>query len=444
MGYSFVSLTQAEADLADRLYDTGMQFWTAPELGAYLQEALRTWNALTGIQRGDFLFSLIAGQWWYDLTAQANSIRPLTVTDNSIMTQIEYHLLEPLTSNYPLAWTGSKQFNVNDLLSAIQRRRDETLSITSCQISESQIPVPVGRVVLSDSVIDVRRVAWLPDTGLGYTNSPLFPADGLEKEFFEAGWTIDAQGIPNLWLASSEPPLSFDVDRVAPVPGSFDLLTVNTGSALSTAAPTVLGVPDDWAWVVKWGALADLLSRESNAKDALRAQYAEKRYREGLALLAVAPAVLLLRIGNLTFELDAVTNGDQFNFGWQALAAGPPQVGYVAGLNLVAFNLPDSGSYSVTATVVMNAPFVDGNGNLQISRQDYDAIIDYAQHLAAFKLGGSEFVATMPLYQRFLKQAAIYNSKLGQLGVFRLTMYETSQLESERNPILDQKVNENG
>src|SRR5271167_3703766 len=120
--YSFVTLATAQQELANRLYDSTMQFWSQAELTSLIVESIRTFNSLAAIQRGDFVFPSITAQTFYDLTAQSNSLRKLTVTDNVLTQQIEYSLLEPLTATYPLAWTGSAQFTIDDILNALQRR----------------------------------------------------------------------------------------------------------------------------------------------------------------------------------------------------------------------------------------------------------------------------------------------------------------------------------
>jgi hypothetical protein len=88
-------------------------------------------------------------------------------------------------------------------------------------------------------------------------------------------------------------------------------------------------------------------------------------------------------------------------------------------------------SVSVVQNALVPAMLTDF---IQVSRSDYDSILDYAQHLAAFKMGGAEFIATLPLYQKFLRQAALYNSKLSAMGSFWKTMYEVSQLQESREP----------
>src|ERR1035441_2278735 len=110
--YTFVTLGQAEADLASRLGDLTGQFWTAAERGAYLIEGLRVWNALTSTWRDFFLFALAPPQWWYDLTAQAGTLRPMTLSDSDLLSQVNYHLLEPQFGAYPISWAGSLQFSL--------------------------------------------------------------------------------------------------------------------------------------------------------------------------------------------------------------------------------------------------------------------------------------------------------------------------------------------
>jgi hypothetical protein len=50
-------------------------------------------------------------------------------------------------------------------------------------------------------------------------------------------------------------------------------------------------------------------------------------------------------------------------------------------------------------------------------------------------MGGAEFTATIPLFQRFMAQAALYNSKLLELGEFTSTILGLSQRENQMNPV---------
>ena len=435
MAYAWQTLAGAQTDLAARLYDAGQQWWAPANLTIRIVEALQTWNALTSFWRADMSFTLASSTWWYDISAVTGSVRPMTATDFGLLRSIEYDLVEPPQTAYPLVWSGTDQFNVNDILTAIQRRRDETLSTTGCTLTRQIVTAPLGgRISLPDNVIDIRRVAWLP-SGILYKPSTLRQADAMSKSFYDRGWTAAAASPPRTYLQSSQPPLSFDVDRTPPVTGNYEVMAVEAGAALVTTAATVLGVPDDWAWVVKFGALADLFGTESEAKDQLRADYCAWRYKQGLAIMTPASAVLSAQMNGVPCPLDAVYNGDDFNSGWQALAAGIPRGVYLAGQNMLATSL-SAGTNVVKFQVVENAPIPSVSTDpIQLGREDYAAVLDEAQHLAALSLGGSEFMATVGLHKRFIERAALYNSKLLGLGDYPRSMYEVSQLESERAPV---------
>jgi hypothetical protein len=437
--YAYVTLATAQSDLASRLYDPTMQFWSPAELTVLLQEALRTWNAFTGQQRGDFTLPSTQGTVFYDLTAAAASLRPYTVTDQSLYESMEYSLLEPLTATYPLTWTGSRQFSIANLIAALQRRRDETLATSGCTLTRIKLPVTPGytRNAVPDTTLAIRRVVYQPVAGFGLPSSiVLWPEDTWSLDSFDVGYATASNQTPSTFRVTTEPTLTFDTDVPPAIPGSYELLVVQSGATLSAAAPSTLSIPDDWTWLLRWGSLMDLLGTESNAKDPLRAKYCEGRYRQGLELLAAAPATLGLRVNGVPLRVDAVRSADLYQTGWEAHAPGPATEALTAGLNLVALNPPpDAGPYSLTATVVQNAPVpVLATDFLQVDRGAYDAILDYAQHLAAFKMGGQEFMATVPLYSRFLWQASLAASRIDESGEFAKLLYGQSQLESNMNP----------
>jgi hypothetical protein len=455
--FSFATFSFVKSELARRLYDPSEVFWNDAELGLLIQEALRTWNAFTSYWRGDFLFNSQQGVAWYDLTDATNlpnTLRPLTLHDTDLYTQLQYHLLEPIAWN---PWTGaSTQFTADDLLNAIQRRRDEILSITGCTITRRLIPAVAGRIALPDTVLDVRRMAYLPQALIGIpygvgpygmgpygfsiyggvSASTVWPDDTWAEQSYNRNYTIAPAGTPQTYLMSTQPPISFDTDRPPGGAGNYELLTVEAGPTLSVTTPTTLAVPDDWTHVIKWGALADLLSRESLSRDPTRATYCEQRYRMGLKMLLDAPALLAMRIGNVPLQIDSVHSADLYNTGWQATAQNKPSVALHAGLNMLALAPIPGIVHSMTATVVENAPVpVAGTDLVQCGRDELDAVLDYAQHIASWKQGGSEFLSTVPLFRRFMKQAMVYNSKLAELGEYTTAILELSQREAHMNPV---------
>jgi len=442
--YTYATLSDAQSALSARLFDTSQQQWPAAELTYYIVESLRSFNALTSFWRAEFPFSLSQATNWYDLTSLSGSLRPFTVTDQYLTNILEYHLLEPLTSltpssGTPALWTGSAQFSLFDIYGALTRRQNDTLGASGCTLTRTLVSAPIVRtgIILADTAIDIRRVAWIPRiiSPQDYDTQIMRQTDAWAKKAFDYNYTTSPQQPPRTWMQNTEPPPRFDVDYIPPVPGQYETITVNSGPASNATSYQTMKIPDDWSWVVKWGAMSDLLGKDSQAADPLRADYCLKRYQEGLLLMNSSPAVLAMQLNGLPITVDAVKNGDNFNPSWQSLTQGSPQSCYVAGLNLVGFATPDAGAYGALATVVQNAPVpVAPTDYIQTDRSNYDAILDEAQHLAAFKLGGAEFTRTMLLHANFMARAALYNSKLKAMGTFQGTEWGLSQKEQKRNP----------
>jgi hypothetical protein len=443
--YTYLTQAQLKQQISNRLYDPSQQQWNSAELGFYIAEALRTWNALTSFWRGDFVGSTSQNVVFYDLTNATtfpNTLRPITLHDTDLYSLLQVSILEPVAWN---PWTGvSTQFTADDVLNAVQRRQNEILSVSGSTITRRTIGAVAGRIQLPDTVIDVRRIAYLPNSP--GTNSVLFQDDTWAEQAFNPGYTTQPPGTPFTYLLNTQPPISFDTDRAPGFSGNYEILTIENGAFLSVGTPSLLSIPDDWSWAIKWGALADLLSRDANPKDTLRASYCEQRYRMAVSLLTDAPALLAARINGTPAQIDAVKNADLFNPTWEAQAQTQPNMVLTAGLNLIAMSpTPSAGPFGLAFTVVQNAPIpANDAANVQVAREDLDAIISYCCHLALFKTGGAEFQDSLPLLEQFLRQASLYNSKLLEWGEFSKILREVSSQEEDFNPRMAPAEVQNG
>jgi hypothetical protein len=407
-------------------------FWTDAEKTIYLHEAVRTFAALSNFYRNTFDFPTVIDQHWYNVATVAGTLRSFNVTDVDLYTIIEYHFLEPPTG---ATWTGTLQFDIANLVDAVQGQRDQLLFETGCTLARSvQATNQHTSNGVPETVMDIRRLAWLP--GSVYSNTPLFRDDVWAQESYNRN-NQRTPGQPSIYKQSTQPPLSFYTDVPPAVAGNYELLTVNSGAVLTSAAPTTLIIPDDWTWAVKWGAMAELLNRESAARDPMRAKYCEQRYDQAIALMKVSPAVLYADLDYTVLDMDAVFYADTYRPGWQALPHDVPDAVYVAGLNYIALAPKPDAVDLVTLTVIENSPFpASGSAFFQFGREDADAIIGYAQHLASFKQGGAEFMATIPLLQEFIKHCAKYNDKLDTMGEFTDVIYGQSNLQEQADPRL--------
>jgi hypothetical protein len=409
--YTWLPVNTAVQQLAQRLNDPTYQFWTYDELLTYISTSLRQFNSLTWMWRADFQYNDPVNIW-NSLGSLPDSPRLRTITDQQVYAELEYMLLEP--SNNTSTWTGTSQFNISVLSQALQRRRDEVIQLTNCNQSLSTgIPLTPNtiRTELQDSIIDVERVRYIPITGSPNT---LYRDDTVGNEFYEAPLYQLQPGTPQTFSLSSEPPLSWQVDIAPNQPGTYEAIVLQSGAPFNPPTPTPLGIWNDHAWILIWGALADLLGQESEAKDAERSAYCLKRYQDGLQLMLKSPWVMLGKVNNVAVSLDSIVSLDRYDPDWDSNPSGFGPVIVVGGQDFIGAPV----GQGIGLTVLGNAPIVDSNGNVQISRSDWETVILIAQARAAWKQGGEEFKASLELEKAALQACALENTRLRSLGAF--------------------------
>ena len=472
--YSWLTQTAAIEALQGRLKNT--VFWTPSELQSYLWEALRHWNGLTEQWNASLNINNANGQW-VNTGTLAGSPRLRSVTDQYLYGQMCSMLLEPQLNAG--AWAGSSQFNLSNFQYCLQKRTQEVIQATSCNLVQlSPIASTPGTrsSVLPDTVLQPRRIRFMAlmaqttatassgastvnvgsATGIVVgqgivasgiqagtfvtsisgtavrislpTTAPLSSAatqfylpitltreDALAFQSFEPEY-LQTVGFPQSWAIASEPPLAFDVDIAPTTPGYYDVLALKAGPTFAPPAASLLGVPDDWSMVPMYGALADVLGMESEATDRARAAYCMNRYTQMLEMMKGSNWLLQTFLNGVASETTSLAEMDSLAVGWQESQTNLPAV-VEAGIDLIA-PIPGSGQL-VTLTLLGNAPLLDStNTYVQVSRDDFEAVLNYAQHVASFKMGGAEFEATMPLLNDFYRAAVSVNKRWMTYGVF--------------------------
>ena len=480
--YSWIQLSSAISLLSQRLNDPNNVRWTQPELVIYIQQALRMFNVLTFTWKVDYTFN--NPSVWNSLGALAGSPRFRTLTDTYCYTQMEYMLLEPPSGG---TWTGTSQFNIGNLSQALQTRRDEMIQVGNLnqKLLTNILHTPnTRRTFLPDTTIDVARVRYLAATALTagtaasgassiavasttylavgqmvtgnglaygtcvtsigsgsigiapvsigvvsgplqfYTATTLYRDDTVASEFYQAPLYQQNPGVPSTFSLSSEPPLSFDVNAPPNQPGAYEAVVLQTGTAFSPPASTLLNIPDDFSWVLIYGALADLLGRESEATDRQRADYCLKRYQDGLTLLQKIPWIMLGRVNQRACNCDSIFATDRYSPNWDS---SPGSFGPVIVTGGPDFLAAPVGS-GVGMTLLGNAPVpVVNNDYVQISRSDFDIVLDLAQSLACFNMGGSEWQQALELEARAIQACSAENTRLRSFGAFSDILVQRGQ-----------------
>lgn len=426
MAYSQLTFDQLTTALSIRLSDPNKVFWLEAEMQAYLKEALRTWQAFSQYTSDNAGFNTVANTPYYDLFSQITKLAP-TITDRNLIEDIERHLQEPISST---VWTGTEQFTLAGVTQAIQKRRDRFLIETGLVSAFSEVAASTADLILDDNIINVRRALWKTAGGI---YNILWPADTFMLTSGSQAWTIpDVPADFTTYYSSSLDLLLAPPPSVA---GFVHMITVNSGPDLNPAASeTVLGIPDDLCWVVKFGALADLFGQDGPGQDVGRAQYCETRWKDGIKLARISNYVQLgYQVGTPSF-INSLEEQDTSEPDWVNNTPGAPVSLSISG-NVAAINPTPDAAYALSFQIVPKAVMPTAGGDfVQVGQEIIDVILDYAQHLANVKESANDIQETMGMYQNMVKLAAVENDILRAKAVDFDVLQDRSTLESKERP----------
>lgn len=437
MSYTYINFAQCKSQLASRLGDANKVFWTDEELGIYITEALRTYGLCSGFWRARGTVTASPSLAFYDLNTLlydgAEYILSPTITDRDIIKQLQYMLLESTASQS--SWSGTAMFTYNDLANAVQNALNQFLSDTGIVVNRTMLSVsspPAGRQELAQSVIDVRRAAWLGASPFNYY-TPLWREDERMLAAAQRTWTVDSD-TPSAFSIMSPPPLQI---QIAPPPiasGELELLTVDSTTLTPASTATILNIPNDLTPAIKWRALSTLLSIDGIARDPVRAVFCEERYRQYVELARMLPVVLNAEINGIALipcTLQEIESSDPM---WENKLDTPQDIALVSA-NMIAVNPPPDNIYSFVLDVVRKTPVPTNDGAfIQIGREQLDAILDYAEHLALFKVAGAEWHATQLNADNFLLQSVTYNQRIAAAARAVFSASEQSQKQKQEIP----------
>jgi len=415
VAYNYLTLAQLRAELLNRLQDSGASFTTAAEADIYIRESLRALNSKTFIWATDYQLDFLAGDAWKSLNV-AGSPRERTITDTDLYNQMEAMLLEPMSGG---TWTGTDQYNISMFKGALQFRRDELLLECAANVVNlfEFSPVLSMTTLLPDSTLDLLRVRWVAVDSTAYA---LGREDVGTANAFKPLRQIEP-GEPDSWMITANTPLTFDCSCPPNQPGQWDILASFSGVDLAPPAATVLGLPDDWCWVALYGALADVLANAPEGRDAQRAKYCLGIYEQGKKAMRELPWLLSGGVESINADTPGFGEMDTQQQNWEQTQNATDQTIVVGGVDLVALAPFVTGAtVSTVLTVVGNAPvpLVDAD-KIQLSKDGVDAVLARAQHVATFKRGGQDFLATIPLLEQFEAYCRTKNSMYAALGIFR-------------------------
>lgn len=423
--YTHTTLAAAAAQLALRLSDPLSRFYTQPEQYSAIREALRLWNVTTSQNRERGFIRTTSAVSFYDLSTTLTTspgsgtlLRPYTITDAQIISEMNAHLLESVQA--------TDMFTSAQILSALTNARDQFLADSYTVLVRRSDAVAPGSGTLDypDTVIGIRRAVYR-----SYDNryTQLLPSDERTATAFNRDW--QTTGVPRSYSIASSRPLRI---RIIPPPsdlGTIESIVIASGAAL-TGSGVPLGVPDDLAWGVKYGALAALFAADGPAADPPRAERANAMYRLAVAIAQKIPSILHAEIDSRPVIPSSVFRVDRFRSGWEGKTQSRPDTVALIGPDLIAaIPPPDSAPHTIALDVVRAAPIPQLTTDyLQIGRERLSALLDFAQWICLLKVGGDELSAAEPLFTHFLTEATTFSHQRSALSSAITIMNETGIL----------------
>lgn len=387
-------------------------FWSQLEIRSYLREAFRTWQAFSAFYASR-VSTVTTGALLYDVNTLPG-LAP-TLTDRDLVKDIAMALQEPFTNGG--SWPGTAQYDLAGVVKAIQNRRDRFRVESGLGLKFGGFPMQGGAdgtFEMPDEVVDVRRVMWRTELpgGTSGVYSILWKADQYTLTAGSPDW-FNNPGQPLDYSTVLQTPLAIQLSPPPSDAGTVHIIYLFSGPDLDPAtSATILGIPDDLAWVVKFGALADLFSQDGEGGDPGRAAYCEERWRDGIQLARIFNQIRFGYLNGVPTLLDSIDELDQSSPNWVTSTPALPQFLSLTG-NIAATNPISLAGSSLSFDVTPNFPVPASDLDyVQLGREYLDIILDYAEHLANVKVGAGEIKNSYGLYQNFASQAAVMNDRL--------------------------------
>lgn len=427
MAYTQTTLTDFTADIAAALSDTGNVYWSATEIQYAVKEALLLWGLLTSrwVEQGSFTSAVRTP--FYELTTALPTLRARTYTYDTLVREIQYHLLEPANGSGGSGMTD--QFTVSGILHELLEGRNNFVLnsgipryVTTVDLTT---PPPAPVVVLPDSYTLLQRLAWLAPSGI---ITRLRSADPYQARAASPLYSL-APGAP---VAYSQTGLPLNQLSLIPPPlASGQLHLIYAPSQSITTG--LLALPDEFAHAVKWSALSGLLSTSGPRFDPVRARYAAERASQ-YSDLVTRKCVISVQVNGSPVPLFTIDDLDSALPYWQCTYGTPSQAAATFDI-LALYKVPASTAYTVSCDVVRTAPLPASGGEyIQVGREELPYLADYCRHLLSFKMSGSDFLSTLPLYDGFLSAAAKRNSLTAQKARYLTPLFGQPDKQEQQTP----------
>lgn len=200
----------------------------------------------------------------------------MPTTDQQMASRMQNTLMEP--ANGGGSWT-SGLWSPAEVFSLMSLRQDRVLFDTQCLIGIVNIPTVINQSIYACPP------EWLRTFGVVFVSADntiireIIRSNSFEADHMISLWeaTPSAYPYPLVYAEEETATATIQVIPAPTVAGSIDLLFVPSAPDF-TGNQELLALPDDFAHVIQYGALADMLGKDGRGKDPTRGSYAEQRF----------------------------------------------------------------------------------------------------------------------------------------------------------------------
>ena len=447
--YTHTTFAQAKDRLAALLGDPSKTFYTDFELGRYLIEALRFWGVTAQYWRKTVQFELSPGVTFYDVTGAVGDNpdiypRPdppqaFVVTDQELINDINLSLMEPIITNWSAGWIGSEQFDLDTIADVLAKSKDDILRQTSTVVTEQSFRVDPGvsRVVMAETEQDVSvstivRASFTEDeTNL---TLPLFAIDYYQAQATVDTATFPSVGRPKAFTSNNAPLLCIDLWPKPANGGTLKVYSQRMGYPrpfTPQLTPTVIWIPTDAAWILKYRAIDDLVCSDGIGKAPEISEYARQRWQQGVEILSGYGSVLWAELNGRRLTISSQFQLDAQRPMWENETGQPRSIQQLSWNLISVYPTPDQ-PYLLAMDTIVAAPIpAEDTDYIDVGPQYVQAIYDYAQHIATMKLQGGDFQATISLYQDCVKAALEHQASIAGSAI----NYRHQQIQAKADRI---------
>lgn len=200
---------------------------------------------------------------------------PGACTDAALLAEIQLALVEDATFSTAL-------WSLAEVVRYMNQRQTRFLVETKCLTAWTTLQGIPGQALydLPSDWIATVAAAWHDlTTGLW---TPLPATDSFELDHLSHDYA-STTGTPQGYSDGDTPALTVALGPAPHSAGEVELLYVSLSEVLDGLGQ-LFSVPCDWLPYMKYGTMADMLSKQGRGQDLLRARYCEVRYQEGIVL----------------------------------------------------------------------------------------------------------------------------------------------------------------